>query len=457
MHVDYARLFDATPSPQLVLDPDLMIVEVNQAYLQATGRRREDLIGKGVFEAFPANPADPEADGVHRLKASLVQARDTKRPDTMPVQKYDIPNSDGGGFEERYWSPINVPVFDAGGDVAWLLHRVEDLTSVVRAQQRATGAGAPLGEDGREVVDAAVDLYLRGQELQADRDAARRIAVAQRRIAETLQRSLLTEPPEPDHLQIAVRYLPAAQEAYIGGDWYDAFMSPDGAATVVIGDVAGHDRHAAAVMGQIRNVLRGVVQATGQPPAATLSVLDSAMDTLGMDFAATAVVAQVEQTKDSADEGVRVLRWSNAGHLPPLLLQAGGDAVLLHRPADLLLGVERHTARHDHDVVLEPGATLVLYTDGLIERRGQSLTDGLERLRLVGLQLGDHPLEDLCDALMQRLGDGAEDDVAVLAIRAHRQDQPRPPEAGPEKLKASELSVTTESASHADLRAGFAF
>ncbi len=108
-------------------------------------------------------------------------------------------------------------------------------------------------------------------------EAERRRASETRSLAETLQRSMLTDPPEAGSLRIAVRYRPAAREAQVGGDWYDAFLSPDGATTLVVGDVTGHDQVAAAVMGQLRNVLRGVVHALDAPPARALSALDRAL------------------------------------------------------------------------------------------------------------------------------------------------------------------------------------
>jgi PAS domain-containing protein len=113
--IDYQALFAATPSPYLVLGPDLVIVDVNDAYLRATGRSRLDLVGQYLFDAFPDNPADATADGVRNLGASLHRALQSKRPDTMAVQKYDIPvPSRPGVFEERWWSPINTPVLGAG-------------------------------------------------------------------------------------------------------------------------------------------------------------------------------------------------------------------------------------------------------------------------------------------------------------------------------------------------------
>jgi signal transduction histidine kinase/CheY-like chemotaxis protein len=131
---DFRALFDTTPGNYLVLGPGLMIVEVNDAYLRATLTQREDIIGCPLFEVFPDNPGDVAADGVRNLRASLERVLRHKRPDAMAVQKYDIPRPavEGGGFEERYWSPLNTPVLDANGEVAWIIHRVEDVTDLVR-------------------------------------------------------------------------------------------------------------------------------------------------------------------------------------------------------------------------------------------------------------------------------------------------------------------------------------
>ena len=263
------------------------------------------------------------------------------------------------------------------------------------------------------------------------RDAERQVATETRRFSEALQRSLLTDPPQPDHLQLAVRYLPAVEEAQVGGDWYDAFMLPDGATVLVVGDVAGHDRNAAATMAQVRNVLRGVAQTLEKPPAAVLSALDRTLRDLAVDGLVTAVLGRIEQVERVADRGTRVLRWSNAGHPPPLLIDGDGAAALLQRDPDLLLGLDPGTARTDHEQVLDPGATLLLYTDGLVERRGASLDEGLDWLVATATRLAPLPLEEFCTRLLGEQSD-ATDDIALLAVRAHPEDRARPPEAGPE-------------------------
>jgi PAS domain S-box-containing protein len=258
----------------------------------------------------------------------------------------------------------------------------------------------------------------------------------QRRLSEGLQRSLLTAPPEPDHLQIVVRYVAAAEAASVGGDWFDAFLQADGATVLVIGDVMGHDVAAAAAMGQMRSLLRGIAWYSGEGPAAVLAGVDAAMQGLQIDTTATAVIARLEQNEDERDRGVTRVRWSNAGHPPAMVLNPDRSVVVLGGlEADLLLGIDPETDRAESAITVDRGATLLLYTDGLVERRGQSLTTGLERLRRALVDLADEDLDGLCDALLDRLvPSGSEDDVALVAVRLHRQDRPRPAEAGPNRV-----------------------
>ncbi|MGY2078670.1 SpoIIE family protein phosphatase [Modestobacter sp. SYSU DS0657] len=258
----------------------------------------------------------------------------------------------------------------------------------------------------------------------------------QRQLAETLQRSMLTAPPAPDHCEIVVRYVPAAAGAEIGGDWYDAFVQPDGATVLVIGDVVGHDSRAAAAMGQLRGLLRGIGHHTGGTPAELLGGLDRAAAGLDLDTMATAVVARLEQDDPELQRGQTRVRWSSAGHPPPVLIGTDGSVTLLDdQDPDLLLGVDPGTPRSDRVATIGRGGTLLLYTDGLVERRDRDLDAGLAELRRVLTDLTDLPLDGLCDQLLARMYlPDTEDDVALLAVRVHPQDRPRPPEAGPQRV-----------------------
>ncbi|GAA4301512.1 SpoIIE family protein phosphatase [Klenkia terrae] len=297
---------------------------------------------------------------------------------------------------------------------------------VLGALSLFSGAGHPLDAEAEET---ARDLAGR---MGLALDNAR-LAAAQNQIAESLQRSLLTDPPEPDHAHIVVRYVPAAESARVGGDWYDAFLQSRGATMLVIGDVVGHDVAAAAAMGQLRGLLRGIATYSDAGPAEVLRGLDTSMRLLQLSTLATAVVARLEQTAEEHDRGVTRLVWSNAGHPPPLVIHPDGtQAVLAGWRGELLLGVDEHTRRTEQTITLDRDSTVLLYSDGLVERRDSTLDGGLERLQRAVAELGDVTLDELCDGLVDRLVDGyPDDDVALVAVRLFRQDQPRPPEAGP--------------------------
>ena len=260
-----------------------------------------------------------------------------------------------------------------------------------------------------------------------------RLYAGQRDLAEELQSSMMTPPPEPDHLHIAVRYLPAAEVARVGGDWYDAFLQPEGATVVVIGDVLGHDTAAAAAMGQLRNMLRGIAAVTDAGPAELLTQVEQAMVRLMIRLTASTVIARLEQTPTEREQGVTRLRWSNAGHPPPIVVEhpAGTDAperteVLWGARPNVLLGLDLDLPRDEQVVTLPRGSTLLFYTDGLIERRGEIIDDGIDRLAtvLTGLVADGLTLEELCDALLRRMlpHGRPDDDVALLAVRLHPQD-----------------------------------
>jgi serine phosphatase RsbU (regulator of sigma subunit) len=238
----------------------------------------------------------------------------------------------------------------------------------------------------------------------------------QRALADALQRSMLTEPPRGGDFEIVVRYVPAAAGAEIGGDWYDAFHQRSGATVLAIGDVVGHDTRAAAAMGQVRGLLRGISYSSGGTPAEVLTELDRAVEGLALDTMATALVARLE--RDGSGGPTRV-RWANAGHPPAVLIRDDGEVTVLDgKPADLLLGVSPECGREDHVTDLHAGATLLLYTDGLVERRDRDIDAGTDELIAVLRKIAGLPLDELCDRLLEQLFlPDAQDDVAVLAVR----------------------------------------
>ena len=131
--VDFHLLFESAPGLFLVLDPDLRIVAVTDAYVQATLTERAQMLGHTIFETFPDNPDDPEAEGVRNLRVSLDRVLRDRVADSMPVQRYDVQRPDGE-WEERFWSPTNSPILDSAGNVRYIIHRVEDVTEFVRLQ-----------------------------------------------------------------------------------------------------------------------------------------------------------------------------------------------------------------------------------------------------------------------------------------------------------------------------------
>ncbi|WP_040339645.1 SpoIIE family protein phosphatase [Candidatus Blastococcus massiliensis] len=245
----------------------------------------------------------------------------------------------------------------------------------------------------------------------------------ERTVSETMQRALLPPAlPRPDRLELASRYLPAGDAQLVGGDWYDAFLDATGTTSVVIGDVAGHDIDAAATMGELRAMVRMAGHAGTAGPAEVLGAVDAAVDILGHQVFATALITQVEAHPDAQRN--HSVRWSSAGHPPPLLVHPDGRVDVLSQSIGLPLGVLSGRPRPDHRTSLPPGATLVLYTDGLIEHTAdehgtRDLDAGLARLVDVLARSARLGVAALCDELMTLLPPtGADDDVALIALRA---------------------------------------
>lgn len=232
-------------------------------------------------------------------------------------------------------------------------------------------------------------------------------------VAERLQRSLLPPMPESTPYEVAARYVPAPTAAEVGGDWYDYFPLPDGAAALIIGDVIGHDVQAAVKMSQLRNMLRALTCDRQEPTSDILRRLDLISEILYKGHIASCICARLELN----GAGEWHLHFSNAGHPPPLLVEHDGDTRYLDDVHGLILGVDAGQGRSDGDEILPPSSTLLLYTDGLVERPGESLVDRLLRLRQHAAALAREPLDTFCDELIADLGGGSSDDIALLAIR----------------------------------------
>ena len=233
---DFRALFEAAPGLFLVLLPDLTIVAVSDAYASATMTRREDLVGRGLFEVFPDNPDDPAATGVGNLRASLDRVRSEQVADTMAVQKYDIrrPEDEGGGFEERFWSPVNTPVLDSNGELTYIIHRVEDVTEFVRLKKLGAQQQRITAELRSKTAEMEADVYRRSQEIASSNRQLHRANVELHR-SEAFLDSLIENLPNMVFVKDAadlrfVRFNRAGEEllgyersALVGKNDYDFF------------------------------------------------------------------------------------------------------------------------------------------------------------------------------------------------------------------------------------------
>jgi serine phosphatase RsbU (regulator of sigma subunit) len=236
-----------------------------------------------------------------------------------------------------------------------------------------------------------------------------------RDIAETLQRALLTDLPAKPGLSLAARYLPATHGLNIGGDWYDAFRQPDGSLITVIGDVTGHGLHAAVMMSQLRTALRAYA-VDGGSPGQLLTRLHMFLHHLQPDLYATAVIARFRP-------GDPTLTWAAAGHPPPVLRTPDGRVHTLDAKPGAMLGIPLRQQIDDHTAPLVPGATLALYTDGLVERRAQGIDPGIERLadalgRFGSTEL-EADLEGAADRILTPLLSDSERDDDVCLLLCH--------------------------------------
>ncbi|HET6795112.1 MAG TPA: GAF domain-containing SpoIIE family protein phosphatase [Acidimicrobiales bacterium] len=256
------------------------------------------------------------------------------------------------------------------------------------------------------------------EEIRLVEGVARRTALAlsnsqlyaqQHDTAVAFQRALLPALPQPEGLTLTARYSPARPGSGVGGDWYDAFVGPEGRPILAIGDVVGHDQYATARMAELRNLLRGCSWHALPSPAVTLDRLNEVVRALDLPTMASVLCARVD--RHGSDY---TLEWASAGHLPPLVVGPNGGARLLTTDPGVLIGVT-DVAYTAATASIPAGSRLVLYTDGLIEHRGD-LADGLHRLVEQADALAGTDPDYFCDKLLARLGEPNDDDVAVLVV-----------------------------------------
>ncbi|MGW3729331.1 PP2C family protein-serine/threonine phosphatase [Streptomyces sp. F001] len=230
--------------------------------------------------------------------------------------------------------------------------------------------------------------------------------------AEQFQRLLLPTLPDLRPFTAAAVYRPAAEPSRLGGDWYDAVPLPENVVAVVIGDVVGHDLHAAAAMASTRNMLRALLFDRGNPPGAILAQLDRTLQAITHNPVTTTTLARIEPERP----GWR-LHWSTAGHVPPLLITPERGAEYLFAEPGLPLGVDPEQPRPDHSHFLPQEATVVFFTDGLIEHPDHPIDESLNELAQLAIGYAALPLQEFVQALADHHPSDGHDDMAVLALR----------------------------------------
>lgn len=406
--IDYTAVFQALPGAVALLTPDLRYADVNEEFIAISGRTREQLVGHFMFEVFPDNPGNPAATGRKNLEASLCRVLATGERDSMALQRYDIEDLDPlGAWQERYWSPINAPVLGPDGRVVLIIHRVEEVTELIRARgSRGRGGG------DHPIRALEAELYTRARELQEVNDRLRLAYAREREVALSLQDAMLPTPrPLPRH-QVAVRYQPAVGALNVCGDWYDLVELPGERIVVAVGDVVGHGLAAAGVMGQLRSALSAVCR-VADGPAQALDVLSRYARSVDGAESTTAVAVFIDCPS-------LTLTYSRAGHLPPALLCPDGTVEFLDRATDPPLGARpEQVPRPQAVTTFDAGATLVLYTDGLVERRYEDIDRGLARLADSLTRHRQADPETLADLILGELlpPDGMTDDTVLLILR----------------------------------------
>ncbi len=345
-------------------------------------------------------------------RAGVLRARAAKGIEEEVEQGVQIPL--GRGFAGRIAAQREAVTIE---DV----DHADILNPILREKGIRSLLGVPLLVEGRVLGVLHVGTLRRRLFTEHDRDllrlAADRAALAieraqlyeARRLTTALQEALLPqELVRIPGLEVAARYLPAAQGSSLGGDWYDVFTVDHRRVGIAVGDVVGRGLPAAALMAQLRTALRAYAF-EGHDPAVVVERLNRMLGHLQPAKMATAAYVEL----DPEEERVRVV---SAGHPPPLVIDPDGRAHYLPVSGDVALGATRAWRYGEHEAALPAGSTLVLYTDGVVERRGESLDVGLERLRRIA-ERGLPDVEALCDAILEELLAGPSDDVAVLAAR----------------------------------------
>lgn len=404
--IDYEAVFQGLPGMVALLTPELRYADANEDFRRLSGRTRAQLVGRYIFDVFPDNPDDPAATGMRDVRASMLRVVATGERDSMALQRYDVEDPlHPGHWEERYWSPINAPVRGPDGQVAFVLHRVEEVTELIHLRGGAGG-------DGRARVLEA-ELYTRARELQELNDRLRQAHAREREVALALQEAMLPAHRQVHNRRAAVRYRPAVGALNVCGDWYDLIDLVGGNRIgVSVGDVVGHGLAAAGVMGQLRSALSATSR-VADGPAQALDVLGRYAHVVDGAESATVVTTFI-------DFDTRTISYSSAGHPPPVLIHPDGRVEFLDRATDTPLDARPDPIPRPQAVTTyTDGATLALYTDGLIERRREDIDTGLNRLADALVRHRTSDPETLADAVLLELlpPGGVTDDTALIIVR----------------------------------------
>ncbi|MFH8498829.1 PP2C family protein-serine/threonine phosphatase [Streptomyces coeruleorubidus] len=404
--IDYAAVFHALPGMVALLTPNLVYADANEDFLRLAGRTREQLLGRYIFDVFPENPNDPAAAGMRETRESMLRVVATRERDTMALLRYDIEDSGRPGhWEEHFWSPVNAPVLGPDGRVVLIVHRVEEVTELIRAR-------GGTGSDSSRARVLEAELYTRSRELQEVNERLRQAHAREREVALALQAAMLPAPMPVGHHRAAVRYQPAVGTLNVCGDWYDLVDLPGDRIAVAVGDVVGHGLEAAGVMGQLRSALSAAARVADGPARA--------LEALGLYARHVAGAESTTVVKTYIDWATHTLTYSSAGHPPPALLHPDGTVTFLDQATDPPLGARpEHIPRPEASTSFIEGATLVLYSDGLIERRDEDIDVGLARLADALVRHGQASPEVLADAVLADLlpPTGTTDDTALVIIR----------------------------------------
>ena len=397
-----------SPPERSLADAD-EITDASLAYLSL-----EDLLGELLERARAAIGSDTaaillldESRGVLVARAAKGIEEEVRRGVTIPI---------GAGFAGRV-AKQRAPL--AIADV----EHADVLNPLLRERGIASLLGVPLLVDGRVIGVLHVGTLKRrvftDDDVRLLRVAADRAAMAidrarmgeQRHLAEALQRTLMpVRLPDSPGVRLAGRYRPAHPGAQLGGDWYDTFTLPDGRIALVIGDVVGHGIPAATLMAQLRTALRAFAS-EGHSPATVASRLNDLLVREPGEPTATLAFLALDQETNR-------VRAVSAGHPPPLLV-GEGSASYVDLPAGPPVGAARVARFIEQEIEVPVGTLLLLYTDGLIERRDESLAAGLDRLRESARAAGSSSPQAFCDLVLSRLleDNEQEDDVALIAMQ----------------------------------------